>query len=469
MLGTLLRNMPMRPIEDDTTEHLPSCGVRYGKCANGCEASPSWAPISAVHYRSAKARPEPTEEPATDRKPSRFANGERLAPPLWEECSPDHMKYLRSMGEVPQLPETYTAYERCYHSLDRWTSDDGEQATKLAEIILKRERTRMAKVLQTNADHRAKVVAAWVRDVFPAVATLDDYIDAHNGFVAGCYAGVVWGLALYMFGLTHDPLPEHVSGRILRGAPVRDTRAPFRDIEAVLGQRWRGLLGGGNCAWPSDNNRPRKRTVAVDGEMRVSPTFVGSTNIRGEASINRAISGDFAVSRAGLSETEQEMLRVYMSRKLTRQQKIIQIREILFTSRGGNLTTLLTDETQRLAALHEMMYTHELTIHKQRLSDAPDDDARGKLNSAFAEEMAARRQKIEDRAPEDRKAYPSLLRKATADMSDDDLFRKMKEHGATLRSQALRETKEGDALVNPAPPRRPARTRHQDPAWEPLI
>jgi hypothetical protein len=80
------------------------------------------------------------------------------------------MAYLREVGQVPPLPETYHRYDRDpVYNLDRYTADDGEHAVKLELDRYHRDRARTAKVLQTNPEHRAKVVAIWIRDTFPSV------------------------------------------------------------------------------------------------------------------------------------------------------------------------------------------------------------------------------------------------------------------------------------------------------------
>lgn len=444
-------------------EHLDACGGRFGRCAFGCPLTPS-RPFAIETVRHGDGGEVLAEAPL-----GRVKDGES-APPMWEACDPDHMAYLRSVGITPQLPETYTRYERgTAYNLDRYTANDGEHSVKLELARLARDRSRTAKILRTNEEHRAKVVATWVRDTFPGVAMLDDVTDAHNGFLAGCYAGIVWGLALYMFGLTHDPLPEHISGRILRGAPVRDTRAPFRDAFAVFHQRGHGLLGAGNRgAWPADDNRPKARTRAIWGEMKVSPTHASTESARGEVQINRALSGDAAVRRAGLTPYEESQAQVVMARNRTRAERVQDLRELYIRQRDRGVPVLVTPETRRLRDLDALTYEHELGMHKARLATAPDKDSRAKLSAEFSDMIAARTKRLADREPIDREAYPRLLREATSEVDDRELLRQARAAARKIHDAVYRESSEGDALASRAmPARRPA-----SPAatlWEPLV
>lgn len=454
----------IRPIDDSDKppEHLPTCGGRWGRCVRGCPASRSWAPVWAVHH------PAPGESVLTEeRSRPHYPEGKPALPPLWELQDAAHHEYLRAFHVAPQYAETYARYERdASYNLDEWTTETGGANVDLEMEIFRRERARTAKILQTNEEHRAKVVAIWIREVFPGVALLDDVTDAHNGFLAGCFAGIVWGLALYMFGLTHDPLPEHISGRILKGAPVRDTRAPFRDVFAVLTQRSHALLGAGNAsAFPTVDRRARRRDFSIDGEIHVSPSHSATDTARGEVGINRALSAEAAIRRAGLGGYEQWQAEAHLDRSLTREQRVRLLREGLLIRRGGSLSSLVTEETQRMRAMHDMTYVHELADHQRRLSEEPDPKKRDVMSEAFADRIRARLDAIAARTEIDREEYPRLLREATDDVSDRDLLEEAKACAAALRHEVYRESSERDELASQPRPQAPRRTA-QPSVWE---
>lgn len=459
----------IRPLEeaDKPIEHLPACGGKTGRCVRGCMASQRWAPIAAAHY--------PSDKPAfltTSRRSHHYPEGRHALPPLWEMDDADHHEYLQTFNVAPQYAEHYTRYERDpAYNLDDWTTETGAANLHLELELFRKERARTAKILATNEEHRAKVVAIWIREAFPGVAHLDDVTDAHNGFLAGCYAGIVWGIALYMFGLTHDPLPEHVSGRILKGAPVRDTRAPFGSVFAVLTQRTHVLLGAGaSGAFPTVDRRSRRRDWAADGEIKPRPSRNNTDMARGEEAINRSLSGEMAVVRAGLTSHEQWQAEVIMTRGMTREQRTMMLREGLYLSRGGRREDLVTAETQRMRAFHDMTYVYDLAAQRAALDAEPDPTKRGALIAAFAKKIQDRLDAIAQRAPIDRDAYADLLREATADMSDKDLLDDAKACAEALTAQVYRATTESDDLAAKRKPRQaPKGAAASSAVWEPLF
>ena len=107
------------------------------------------------------------------------------APPLWERLDPGVMAALRTWDVSWPHPDAYHRYERAHLNLDRWTSDDGEAARGLDMVRTQVERARRKVVLHTNAEHRAKIVAAWVHESFPAVNDVREAAGLRGAMMCG--------------------------------------------------------------------------------------------------------------------------------------------------------------------------------------------------------------------------------------------------------------------------------------------
>jgi hypothetical protein len=337
------------------------------------------------------------------------------------------MEALRTWGVSWPHPESYHRYERAHHNLDRWTSDDGEAAQDLEAAQASVEQARRREVLHTNDKHRAEIVAAWVHESFPAVRNLRANVELDGGFGAGCYAGIVWGLALCMFGLDEDPLPEHISGRILPGEPVRDVRAPFRDARAVYmhGEQASGAsIGGGGCVWPADDTRG-PRTRARWNEMYVRGTTHSASRVAGEAAVHTGLSAQLARRRVRLTPHEDAIAEAMLDRDLTKDERVLRLRELHLRAQGGAPELLATRETLRLRGLQAAM---------------PDDKKTG--------EALAGRESI------DAAAYASLLHEATKDVTDAALLAAGKAVRERIEAAVYRVSVEGDKLAGKPLPAR---------------
>jgi hypothetical protein len=226
-----------------------------------------------------------------------------------------------------------------HYNLDRWTRPDG-----VADRELDATHAAMGDVRKKRARAAPDVgdLATLLRDAFPAVAAvkapvkppsrLDWAYEAITGKRAprpataedwtavigqgGIYVGLVWGLALWLFGRESDPLPEHAIGRMLPGVPVREMRAPFSSPTAALftADHELPMLGGG--AMSLEIAMPKKRTWSKPDEMKVHSTHGGTAHIRGEQSVNRCLSARGAVARAGLAPHEVAAAQVLADKDL---------------------------------------------------------------------------------------------------------------------------------------------------------
>jgi hypothetical protein len=205
--------------------------------------------------------------------------------------------------------------------------------------------------------------------------------------------------------------------------------------------------------------------------MKVSPSHTSGDTARGEEAIHRALSGDAAVKRSGLTAYEQRQAAIALARDMTRGERVQKLREEYLRERDGAaaIHDLVTEETRRLRELDALTYVHELSAHKAALGMAPDAAAREKLSNAFADKVAERRKRLDARAPIDKEAYPRLLREATIDVSDRALLDEARDAARRLREEVYRASKEGDDLASkPRPPKKPAPSV-SSPLWEPFV
>ena len=342
----------MRASDDTpTSEHLPSC---KDHCARGCAMSPThWIPPDDAprppRVRTLHTAPVP---PVTGKPPA----------PLWERI--DDWDAVRQSGAPIPLPETYTAFARMdeRYSLDRWTRPDGVKDRELDAAIRERESSGR----RQRAPRDVAEVAYLLRAAFPGVertaskggrmrdlfrlaigddpaAALPEDTGSRASWEAvagqgGLYVGLVWGLALVLFGRDRDTVPEHAIGRMLPGEPIRDVRPPFASAGHALAVASAPLpgLGGGSCPWPQDDPRMRQRTWAKPGEMTVRAGHAGSDHIRGEQAVHRVLSARAAVRRAGLTTHEQAAVEVLASRDMSRDEKATALRDIEAARYGGD-------------------------------------------------------------------------------------------------------------------------------------
>ena len=282
--------------------------------------------------------------------------------PLWERVDDwATVETMRRFGVRVTLdgPAERAGDER--YNLDRWTVDGGIADRALDAAIREREATgRRQRAPRDVAEvaymlraafpgvERAATRGSRLRDLFrlaigddPA-AVLPEDTGSRASWEAvagqgGLYVGLVWGLALVLFGRDRDTVPEHAIGRMLPGEPIRDVRPPFASAGHALAVAAAPLpgLGGGSCPWPQDDPRMRQRTWAKAGEMTVRAGHAGSDHIRGEQAVHRVLSARAAVRRAGLAPHEQDAVEVLASRDLSRAEKATALRDIEAARSGG--------------------------------------------------------------------------------------------------------------------------------------
>lgn len=362
---------------DGVVEHLPSCGAR---CVAGCEASPRRA------WRDLDTPPPPR----TRRLHTGPIPEEKLYPrPLWENLDdPGAVDWHRQHGcEVRRrsgseesrtllglpLPPLDGPERAGVYNLDRWRAG-GAEDERLDELhrTLAAERKSRAKETPDIA-----TIAGIVRNAFagvidgsprPAVAVkkrpasgrarelLELVIGEAPAGPASTHAPMfeatehvrqvfkafAWALALVLFRREKDPLSDYAFGRLFKGEPIRETRAPFASpahVLAVAGAPLPGL-GGGSCPWPTDDPRMRQRTWAKSGEMRVSSVFHGTDHVRGERAVHRVLDARAATRRAGLTSHELAAVEVLADQELTRDEKVRRLRETEACRRGFAVPTL---------------------------------------------------------------------------------------------------------------------------------
>lgn len=442
----------LKPSKAATDQHHKAC-VPDRACHADCRA---WQPStrathSAVVYydlKSGRAVPDERGEVVRERGVGRL-QGES-APPLWEHLDEGVLSWLRHWGVRPPRPEGYHAYERVVPGLDAWTSDDGKHAQELDRAVTGEEKARRRVVFE-NSEKSIRRVAEELRTVYPEVDRLLEMAWSEHqerSFVACCLVSVVYVFALVRLGYDHDPLPEHILGRLLPGAPVRDLRAPFRDARAAYllaagnGDRSGGTLGGGRCAWPAEDPRTNGRTSSRWlEEIYVRGTTRSAAHVTGEASVHVGLSAALARRRAKLTPLEEQIAAVMLDGDLARSDRLERLRAIRLRAQGGNPETLCTAETRRLRALRA-------AIVQFPLNELSEETAK-KLREA--EEGIAARESV------DAEAYPALLRAATPDVTDGQLLREGRAVVAKIEAAVHRPSREGDALADRRAPRRRAR------------
>lgn len=443
--------MPREPQDTPTTadgavEHLPSCG---SWCVAACDMSPRSAWRDPKHRRPPRVRQLHTG-PIPE---------EKFYPrPLWDHLDdPAAVDWHRTHGcEVvvrggkvaPRvllglpLPALDGPPEHPVYGLARFTADTGSEAVKLDQMVREAAQSRRAHVLETNEEKRVVRVAAIIRAAFPGItaepvasppvvkrtrrpserqrallALVLGEAPAGTGREQGAYdpmhpscehlrvvfTGIVWGLALTLFGRQRDPVSDYAFGRLLKGEPIKDQRPPFANVAHVLAVAEHELtgLGGGSCPWPQSDPRMAHRTFSREGEIKVSGGLQGTDRIRGEASVHRMLDARAAVRRAGLAPHEVAAAQVLTDRDLTRDEKALRLR----------------------------------VIEAQRRAPCP-----GGVTADFAREL-------------------------TGDVSDGELFRAAAAAEKRARAAVERVSREGDALA-PKRPERPRARRAQPPSPE---
>ncbi len=486
-------------------EHHPSCKER---CVPGCRVSPGRA-IDVLSVHSAEAIRHPsrhgrTAPPGTvvGRRIRPIAGGsDRFAPPLWERVDDwACLETLRDYGVPTPQPDVYP--ERVaddHYNLDRWTRPEG-----IADRELDATHAAMGDVRKSRARAAPDVgdLATMLREAFPAVAAIKapqkpqramlqraprpsrgfastaDLYEAITGEKAprprrdvtaedwtavigqgGIYVGLVWGLALWLFGRESDPLPEHAIGRMLPGVPVREMRAPFSSPTAALFTADHDLpmLGGG--AMSLEIAMPKKRTWSKPDEMKVHSTHGGTAHIRGEQSVNRCLSARGAVARAGLAPHEVAAAQVLANKDMMHEERVTALREIHARANGVNVDNLTTGATAQAAAVWRYCEApREAEREAIGVAQKAGEDVKERL-AKWEQGAADFASRLSELAGEDRKARPRLVREATADVSDGQLLAAAKGASRRLAVAVRRVTRIHDPLV-------PAATRKAPVRWD---
>lgn len=469
-------------------EHHPSCKER---CVQGCRVSPGRAiDVLSVHGAEAPRHPVRhgrTAPPGTvvGRRVRSVAGGsDRSTPPLWERVDDwACLDTLRAFDVPPPQPDGYP--ERVaddHYNLDRWTRPDG-----VADRELDATHAAMGDVRKTRARAQPDVgdLATMLRDAFPAVAAVkaparpktraEEVYEAITGQrvprpataedwtavigQGGIYVGLVWGLALWLFGRESDPLPEHAIGRMLPGVPVREMRAPFSSPTAALFTADHDLpmLGGG--AMSLEIAMPKKRTWSKPDEMKVHSTHGGTAHIRGEQSVNRCLSARGAVARAGLAPHEVAAAQVLANKDMMHEERVTALREIHARANGVNVDNLTTGATAQAAAVWRYCEApREAEREAIGVAQKAGEDVKERL-AKWEQGAADFASRLSELAGEDRKARPRLVREATADVSDGQLLAAAKGASRRLAVAVRRVTRIHDPLV-------PAATRKAPVRWD---
>jgi hypothetical protein len=271
--------------------------------------------------------------------------------------------------------------------------------------------------------------------------------------------GLVWGLALWLFGRESDPLPEHAIGRMLPGVPVREMRAPFSSPTAALftADHELPMLGGG--AMSLEIAMPKKRTWSKPTEMKVHSTHGGTAHIRGEQSVNRCLSARGAVARAGLAPHEVAAAQVLADKDLMHEERVTALREIHARANGVNVDSLTTGATEQAVAVWRYCEApREAEREAIGVAQKAGEDVRKRL-AKWEQGAADFASRLSELAGEDRKARPRLVREATADVTDGQLLAAAKGASRRLAVAVRRVTRIHDPLV-------PAATRKVAPRWD---
>lgn len=473
---------------DPAIEHHPSCKER---CVPGCRVSPGRA-VDVLSVHSVEASRHPVRNGRTapvgtvvGRRVRSIAGGsDRSAPPLWERVDDwACLDTLRDYGVPTPQPDGYP--ERVaddHYNLDRWTRPDG-----IADRELDATHAAMGDVRKKRARAAPDVgdLATLLRAAFPAVAAAkapvkpktraEEVYEALTGQrvprptsaedwtavigQGGIYVGLVWGLALWLFGRESDPLPEHAIGRMLPGVPVREMRAPFSSPTAALFAADHDLpmLGGG--AMSLEIAMPKKRTWSKPDEMKVHSAHGGTVTIRGEQSVNRCLSARGAVQRAGLAPHEAAAAQVLADKGMMHDERIEALREIHARAHGVNVDNLTTGAIERTAAVWRYCEApREAEREAIAAAQKAGEDVRERL-AKWEQQAADYSSRLSELAGEDRKARPRLVREATADVTDGQLLAAAKAASRRLAVAVRRVTRIHDPLV-------PAATRKAPVRWD---
>jgi hypothetical protein len=271
--------------------------------------------------------------------------------------------------------------------------------------------------------------------------------------------GLVWGLALWLFGRESDPLPEHAIGRMLPGVPVREMRAPFSSPTAALftADHELPMLGGG--AMSLEIAMPKKRTWSKADEMKVHSAHGGTVSIRGEQAVNRCLSARGAVARAGLAAHEVAAAQVLADKDMMHDERVAALREIHARANGVNVDNLTTGAIDRTVAVWRYCEApREAEREAIGAAQKAGEDVRERL-AKWEQQAADYALRLSELAGEDRKARPRMIREATADVTDGQLLAAAKGASRRLAVAVRRATKMHDPLV-------PLPTRKASPRWD---
>lgn len=468
---------------DGVVEHHPACKDR---CVQGCRATETAAfETLSVHYADAprramhKGRPVAFGEPSAKRLRHHPQGADRASPPLWEHVEDwGCVETLRAFEVAPPQPDAYpdrVADDR--YNLDRWTRPDGIADRDLDATIAALDAGRKSRV---RAAPDVGDLATMMRTAFPAVerkmvavkkprprrrgfASAEDLYEAltgqrlpdpHGGHdweavagQGGIYVGLVWGLALVLFGRESDPLSEHAVGRMLPGVPVREMRAPFSSPVSALfaAAGARPELGGGSLSL--EIAMPKKRTWSRWDEIKVHPSHGGTSHVRGEQAVNRCLSARGAVDRAGLNEHEEQAVAILSERGMLHEERVRHLRAVYARSIGIDVKGLNRGAIAREVEMWRFgapaREAEREAIEKARRAG---EDVKPRL-AAWEAKTAAHHARLDALAEADKAALPKLLREATADMSDGGLLAWAKAASKRLTTSVRRVTRYHDPLV----------------------
>jgi hypothetical protein len=445
----MANHAPPAATPDGVVDHLPACKER---CVHGCRASqPRAFETWSVHYsdapRQAKAhgRLVPFGE-RVERRIRTIQNGsDRAAPPLWERVDDwGCLDTLRAFDVPVPSPEAYPdRVADDHYNLDRWTRADGVADRELDATIQGADADRKSRA---RAAPDVGDIAEQIRTWFPGIET-NRTIGHELPDGGGIFVGFVWGLALWLFGREHDPLPEHAIGRMLPGVPVREVRAPFSSPVGALYTAARSLpdLGGGALSF--EIAMPKRRTWSTWEEIKVHSSHGGTSHVRGEQAVNRCLSARSAIDRAALSPCEQMAVDVLSERGLLHDERSAQLRSLWAQAHGIEVPSAghvaREKDIQRFEA-PERESEREAITKAQRSGE----DVKARLG-AWEKREADRLARLRVAEEADKAAYPKMLRQATADVPDGELFAWAKAAKKRLATAVRRVTRYHDPLVSP--------------------
>lgn len=215
------------------------------------------------------------------------------------------------------------------------------------------------------------------------------------------FTAMVWALALILFGRERDTISDYALGRLLKGEPVKDVRPPFASASHALAVASRPLpgLGGGSCAWPTEDPRMRQRTWSKAGEMSVKAGFHGTDHIRGEAGVHRVLDARNVERRAALEPHERAAVAVLDDRELNSDQKATRLREVEAVRRGLSAVQLADDWAVHDATrdISDDALFGRAVAARQRVRDAVDRVSREGDALAPKREQKPKRRRVQSR------------------------------------------------------------------------